>query len=63
MEDIKGQVPCISRGVFFKWMRNGWEMGDIMQKMGDITHFKEGCFYVGCQFILISYFLTRFDEW
>ena len=37
--------------------------GDIIQKMGDVTHFMEGCFYVGCRFIGISHFLTKFGEW
>ena len=32
------------------------------KKMGDVTHFKEGYFYVGCRFIGISYFLTNFGE-
>ena len=40
---------------------NGWKTGDIIQKMGDVTYFMEGYFYVGCQFISISYFLTKFD--
>ena len=42
---------------------DGWETGDIIQKMGDVTHFMEGYFYVGCQFFPISYFLTKFGEW
>ena len=42
---------------------NGWEMGDIIQKMGNITHFMEGFFYVGCRFISISYILIKFGEW
>ena len=41
---------------------SGWETGDIMQKMGDVTHLMKGCLYVGCQFILISYFVTKFGE-
>ena len=55
----KGRVPCTGPGPFFKWVRNG----DIIQKMGDVTHFMEGYFYVGCRFIGISYFLTKFGEW
>ena len=42
----------------FKWVRNG----HIGQKMGDVTRFMEGYFYVGCRLILISYFLTKFGE-
>ena len=42
---------------------NGWETGDIIQKVSDVTHFMEGYFYVRCQFISISYFLTKFGEW
>jgi hypothetical protein len=42
---------------------NEWKMGDIIKKMGDVTHFMEGYFYVGCRFISISYFLIKFDEW
>ena len=38
-------------------------MGDIIQKMSDVTHFMEGYFYVGCQLISISYFLTKAGEW
>ena len=38
---------------------NGWETCDIIQKMGDVTHFMEGYFYVGCRFIGNSYFLTK----
>ena len=41
---------------------SGWETGDIIQKMGDVTHLMKGYFYVGCRFILISYFLTKFGE-
>ena len=37
--------------------------GDIITKMGDVTHFMEGYFYVGCMFISTSYFLTKFGEW
>ena len=56
----EGQVPCAGPGPFL----NGWETGDIIQKMGDVTHFMEGYFYVGCcWFISISYFLTKFGEW
>ena len=53
----KFHVPFLVR--FF----NGWEMGDIIQNMGDVTHFMGGYFYVGCMFIGISYFLTKFGEW
>ena len=42
---------------------NGWETGDIIQKMGDVTHFLEAYFYVGCWFVGISYFITKFGEW
>ena len=42
---------------------NGWETGDIIPKMGDVTHFMQGYFYVGCRFVSISYFLTEFGEW
>ena len=42
---------------------DGWETGDTIQKMGDVTHFMEGYFYVGCRFIGIPYFLTKFGEW
>ena len=38
-------------------------MDDIIQKMGDVTHFMEEYFYVGYRFILIFYFLTKFGEW
>ena len=42
---------------------NAWKMGDIIQEMGDVTHFMEGYFYVGFRFISNSYFLTNFGEW
>jgi hypothetical protein len=42
---------------------NEWKAGDIIKQMGDATHFMEGYFYVGCRFISISYFLTKFGEW
>ena len=42
---------------------DGWETGDNIQKMGDVAHFMEGYFYVGCRFFSISYFLTKFGEW
>jgi hypothetical protein len=32
------------------------------KKMGDVTHFMEAYFYVGCRLIGISYFLTKFGE-
>ena len=49
----KGMVPC--PGSFCK-------TGDIIKKMGDVTHFMEGHFYVGCRFISISYFLIKVGE-
>jgi hypothetical protein len=42
---------------------NEWKTGDIIKKMGDVTHFMEGYFYVGCRFISISYLLTKFGVW
>jgi hypothetical protein len=48
-------VPCTGPGLFCK-------TGDIIKKMGDVTHFMEGYFYVGCWCILIFYFLTKFGE-
>ena len=41
---------------------SGWEMGDIIQKMGDVTLLIERYMYVGCQIISISYFLPKFGE-
>jgi hypothetical protein len=51
----KGMVPSTGPGAFCK-------TGDIIKKMGDVTHFMEGYFYVGYRFMSISYFLTKFDE-
>lgn len=39
------------------WAQNELEMGDIIQKMEDVTHSMKGYFHVGCRFILISHFL------
>ena len=33
------------------------------KKMGDVTHFMEGYFYVGFRLISISYFIIKFGEW
>ena len=41
----------------------GWKTGDIIQKMGDVSHLMKAHFYVGCRFISISYFLAKFGEW
>ena len=41
---------------------SGWEMGDVIQKMADVTHLMKGYFYVGCRYTPISYFLTEFGE-
>ena len=41
---------------------SGWEMDDIIQNMGDVTHLVKGYFYAGCRFISISYFLTKSNE-
>ena len=55
---VQGMVPCTGPGPFRKLVK----MDDIIKKMGDVTHFMEGYFYMGCQFILISYFLAKFGE-
>ena len=41
---------------------SGWETGDIIKKMSDVTHLMKGYIFVGCRFIPISYMLTKFDE-
>ena len=51
----KGQVPCTGLGPFFKWTKSGWHHS----KNGWCHSFYEGKFYVGCRFISISYFLTK----
>jgi hypothetical protein len=38
--ESKGMVPCTGPGPFCK-------MGDIITKMGDVTHLMKGYFYVG----------------
>ena len=43
-------------------MKLGEEHVTSSKKWVRVTHLVKGYFYVGCRFILISYFFTKFNE-